>query len=230
MRIGGLDPFSLIDYPGKMAAVVFTQGCNFRCPYCYNPELVDPQRYGPLLDEQAVLSFLHQRCHELEAVVLGGGEPTLQEDLADFLRTVRGMGYATKLDTNGSRPDVLAGLLQEGLLDCVAMDVKAPLSRYAGYVQVPMDTQAISLSLDIVKGSGLDHELRTTVVKGDLDQADFQAMAQLVSGAKRYVLQRFQPGSALVDPTYDDRKAPDPAELRALAPLFHGCVTHFEVR
>jgi pyruvate formate lyase activating enzyme len=140
------------------------------------------------------------------------------------------MGYATKLDTNGSRPDVLAGLLQEGLLDCVAMDVKAPLSRYAGYVQVPMDTQAISLSLDIVKGSGLDHELRTTVVKGDLDQADFQAMAQLVSGAKRYVLQRFQTGSALVDPTYGDRKAPDPAELQALAPLFHGYVTYFEVR
>lgn len=230
MRIGGLDPFSLIDYPGRMAAVVFTQGCNFRCPYCYNPELVDPQRYGSLLDEQTVLAFLERRRGELEAVVLGGGEPTLQEDLADFLRTIRAMGHATKLDTNGSRPDVLAELLHENLLDAIAMDVKVPLARYAGYVHAPIDIQAIERSLDIVKGSGLDHELRTTVVSGDLDQGDFRALAQLVSGAKRYVLQRFQPGPALVDPVYGDRKAPDPIELQALAPLFQGHVTHFEVR
>ncbi len=230
MKIAGLEPFSLIDFPGKIAAVVFTQGCNFRCPYCYNPELVDPLRYGALLDEQAIFSFLNERRGELEAVVLGGGEPTLQNDLADFLRAVRRLGYATKLDTNGSQPDLLARLLQEGLLDYIAMDLKAPLARYASYVQAPGDTQAISRSLDMVKGSGIDHELRTTVVSGDLQQADFQALAQLALGARRYVLQRFQSRPALVDQTYTGRKAPSLADLQSLAPLFLEYVGSFEVR
>lgn len=130
MQIGGLQKFSLLDYPGKISAVVFTQGCNFRCPYCHNPELVDPARYQECLPEEEIFSFLETRRGKLEAVTVTGGEPTLQKSLAPFLRRIKDMGFLVKLDTNGSRPDVLEELLRQKLIDYIAMDIKAPLEKY----------------------------------------------------------------------------------------------------
>ncbi len=112
MKIGGLQKISLIDYPGRISAIVFTQGCNFRCPYCHNPELVDPAQYGPILPEEEVFSFLEKRRGKLDAVTVTGGEPTLQPDLDRFLQEIKGMGYLTKVDTNGSNPDVLERLIR----------------------------------------------------------------------------------------------------------------------
>ncbi|MEN6445142.1 MAG: anaerobic ribonucleoside-triphosphate reductase activating protein, partial [Candidatus Cloacimonas sp.] len=130
MKIGGLQKFSLLDYPGELSAIIFTQGCNFRCPYCHNPELVDPIRYSPLLNTERVLRFLYKRHKKLSAVVITGGEPTLQEDLIPFLKLIKAMRYKIKLDTNGSRPEVLQEIIEQNLVDYFAMDIKAPIELY----------------------------------------------------------------------------------------------------
>jgi len=153
MKIGGLQKISFIDYPGSIGAVVFVQGCNFRCPYCHNPELVDPERYGPLLNEGEVLAFLEKRRGKLDAVTLTGGEPTLQPDLVGFLRKVREMGYRIKLDTNGSQPEVLAALIREKLVDYLAMDIKGPREKYARIARVEVDLAAIGRSVELITES-----------------------------------------------------------------------------
>ncbi|OQX50761.1 MAG: anaerobic ribonucleoside-triphosphate reductase activating protein [Candidatus Cloacimonas sp. 4484_209] len=130
MKIGGFQKVSLIDYPGKICAIVFTRGCNFRCPYCHNPELVLPENYSPLIPEEEIFSFLEKRRGKLDAVEITGGEPTLQEDLTEFIRKIKEMGFLVKLDTNGSFPSVLEKVIYSGLVDYIAMDVKAPLEKY----------------------------------------------------------------------------------------------------
>jgi pyruvate formate lyase activating enzyme len=130
MKIGGLQKFSLLDYPGKISAVVFTQGCNFRCPYCHNPELVDPERFQECIPEDEIFAFLETRRGKLEAVTVTGGEPTIQNGLSSFVRRIKDMGFMVKLDTNGSRPEVLEELIRHKLIDYIAMDIKAPLEKY----------------------------------------------------------------------------------------------------
>ncbi len=201
MNIGGLQKVSLIDYPGKISAIIFTQGCNFRCPYCHNPQLVDPKLYRPCLFSKDILDFLAHRRGKLDAVTITGGEPTLQEDLIPLIQKIRKMGFAVKLDSNGSRPDVLAHLLKDKLLDFIALDIKAPLDKYSQVVKVQMDTGAIAQSVRLVIQSKIPQEFRTTVVKSMLTQKDILAIAKEVAGAKRYVLQRFQPAQTL-DPEF----------------------------
>lgn len=201
MNIGGLQKVSLIDYPGKISAIIFTQGCNFRCPYCHNPQLVDPKLYRPCLFSKDILDFLAHRRGKLDAVTITGGEPTLQEDLIPLIQKIRKMGFAVKLDSNGSRPDVLAHLLKDKLLDFIALDIKAPLDKYSQVVKVQMDTGAIAQSVRLVIQSKIPQEFRTTVVKSMLTQKDILAIAKEIAGAKRYVLQRFQPAQTL-DPEF----------------------------
>src|SRR5512137_1214434 len=143
MRIGGFQSFSLNEFPGRIAAVVFCQGCNFRCPYCHNPELVDPARYAPLWPEETVLRELEVRRGKLQGVVVTGGEPSLQEDLEVFVREVRGLGFAVKCDTNGSDPEALEGLLASGLVDHVGLDVKAPRLKYPAVVRADIPPETI---------------------------------------------------------------------------------------
>jgi pyruvate formate lyase activating enzyme len=183
MRIGGLQKFSLIDYPGRISAIVFTQGCNFRCPYCHNPELVDPVQYGPVLPEEEVISFLEKRRGKLDAVTMTGGEPTLQPDLDRFLQEIKKMGYLIKLDTNGSMPDTLERLIHAGLVDYLAMDVKGPLKKYGQIAGTEVQTRKIRKSIALIANSGIDHEFRTTVVRSQLDNEDLIACAaNLCSG------------------------------------------------
>ena len=134
MQIAGIEKSSLVDYPTKIAAVIFTLGCNFRCPYCHNPNLITAVSSSSLFDESAVLDFLKQRQGKLDAVVVSGGEPTLHKDLKEFFKKVKDLGFLTKLDTNGSNPDVLVDLVQSNLLDYIAMDIKAPLEKYSNVV------------------------------------------------------------------------------------------------
>ena len=201
MNIGGLQKVSLIDYPGKISAIIFTQGCNFRCPYCHNLGLVDPKLYKPCLFPKDILDFLAHRRGKLDAVTITGGEPTLQEDLIPLIQKIRKMGFAVKLDSNGSRPAVLDRLLKEKLLDFIALDIKAPLDKYSQVVKVQMDTGAIAQSVRLVIQSKIPQEFRTTVVKSMLTQKDILAIAKEIAGAKRYVLQRFQPAQTL-DPEF----------------------------
>ena len=196
MKIGGMQKVSLIDYPGRITAIVFTQGCNFRCPYCHNPELVDPAQYGPILSEEEVISFLEKRRGKLDAVTVTGGEPTLQPDLDRFLQTIKGMGYLTKIDTNGSNPDVLERLIRGRLVDYLAMDVKGPLKKYERIANVKVKTAKIRKSIELIMASGIEHEFRTTVVRSQLDNEDLIATAELLKKGL-YVLQSFVPAKSL---------------------------------
>lgn len=191
MKIAGLQKVSLMDYPGKISATVFTQGCNFRCPYCYNPELVDPDRYKECLPEEAIFSYLKKRRGKLEAVTITGGEPTIQNDLLSFAQSVRTMGYLVKLDTNGSKPEVLEELIRHKLLDYIAMDIKAPLAKYEAVTRVPVKGKTIRQSIELIKASGINYEFRTTIVKSQLEEADVLAIGALIKNASLYALQRY---------------------------------------
>ncbi len=190
MLIGGLLKFSLIDYPGKVAAVVFTQGCNYRCPFCHNPELVLPELFTEPLAVDEVLGFLEKRRGQLQGVVITGGEPTLHEGLKAFIRRVKAMGYLVKLDTNGSRPQVLRGILDENLVDLIAMDIKASPAGYARATGGRGVLEDVRASIDLIKRSGIDHIFRTTALKGFLTPEDLAAIVALLGPVRKYKLQR----------------------------------------
>lgn len=194
MNIGGYQPVSLCDFPGRVAAVVFTQGCNFRCPFCHNaallPMQVDP---GRLIPEQEILDRLRERRGRIEAVVVSGGEPTLQPDLPVFLRAVRRMELAVKLDTNGSRPEVLRALFGAGLLDFVAMDVKAPWAKYSVLAGVPVAVERIAESVRIIAGGSAPHEFRTTAAPRLLDEEDLAAIRAMIPPGSPHRIQAFRP-------------------------------------
>jgi len=198
MRIGGFTPFSLSDFPGRVAAVVFAQGCNFRCPFCHNGSLLpETPAGGALLPAGALLEGLARRRGQLDGVVVSGGEPTLQEGLPAFLDRLKGMGFATKLDTNGSRPGALAALLRERLVDYVAMDVKAPPALYGALCGVPVDWQTISECIDLIARSGLPHQFRTTVVPALLGSAELARLRAQVPPGSPHVWQLFRPERVL---------------------------------
>jgi len=194
MNIGGYQPVSLCDFEGHVAAVVFTQGCNFRCPFCHNAALlpIQPER-GWLIPDQDVLDRLRLRRARIDAVVVSGGEPTLQPDLPDFLRAVSILGFAVKLDTNGSRPDVLTALFGDRLLDYVAMDIKAPWSKYESLAGVPMARDRIAESMRIIASSGVPHEFRTTVPPGLLAAGDLAAIRAMIPPGSRHKIQEYRP-------------------------------------
>ena len=193
MQIHGFQKLTLLDYPEHIAATVFTGGCNFRCPFCQNGDLVVNPGEQPLISEEEVLAVLKKRQGVLQGVCITGGEPTLQADLKDFIGKVKELGYLVKLDTNGYRPGVLAGLLGENLLDYVAMDVKASLANYGRVTGCPaMDVEKIRESIALLKGCGIPYEFRTTVVKGLHTLEEFEEIGQLLAGARAYYLQVFQ--------------------------------------
>jgi len=198
VQIGGLNSFSLSDFPGHVAAVVFTQGCNFRCPYCHNGSLIsrDPPA-SALIPLEEVFLFLEKRRGQLNGVVVSGGEPTLQLDISHFFYRVRSMGYQIKLDTNGSRPEALAKLLLEGLVDFIAMDIKAPFELYDRLTGVRAPKKQLEESIALITRSGIDHEFRTTVVEPLLSERDLQAIQEMVPHRSRHRLQEFQYENAL---------------------------------
>ncbi|MFY9399606.1 MAG: anaerobic ribonucleoside-triphosphate reductase activating protein [Desulfomonilia bacterium] len=216
MKIGYLQKTSLIEYPGRISAVVFTQGCNLRCPYCHNPELVDPKRFGPLLEVGEVLSYLKARKGKIDALSITGGEPCLQPGLIPFMKEVRGLGFLVKLDTNGTLPGVVSRAIGEDAVDFVAMDVKAPLSRYPEVAGCALDPGAIAESIRVIRDSSIDCEFRTTLVEGLLDRNDLLEIGRLVQGAPRYVLQRFA-ASKHLDESYSKARPLPETEINAIA-------------
>ena len=199
MRILGLQKLSLVDFPGKVAATVFTGGCDLRCPFCHNAPLVLPGRGTSALDAGGVLDFLASRRGLLDGVVLSGGEPLLQPDAADFLAEVKAMGFAVKLDTNGCHPDALADILDRRLADYVAMDIKNSLEKYPWTVGVPgFDTAPVERSARLLMEGPADYEFRTTLVRPFHEAGDMETIGRWLRGARRYYLQAFVDSGDLV--------------------------------
>ena len=197
MRIGGIVPLSLVDYPGRPALSIFTSGCNLRCPFCHNSELVDGiEETNP----ERVLALLKKRAGKLVAVCISGGEPTVQDDLEVFIGRIKSLGYSVKLDTNGSRPQVLRRLLEEDLLDYVALDIKSSPQGYRAATGGRLAFETVAEAVAIVKSSGVSYELRTTAVPGLVNLEDLAIIAQSLKPIERYVLQQFRPAKTL-DPS-----------------------------
>ena len=200
MLISGIQTLTLLAYPEKVGAIIFTAGCNMRCGYCHNPELVLPEKIKAQRDfipDKNVLSFLKTRVGFLEGVVISGGEPTLQPDLLHFMRQVKALGFLIKLDTNGTNPTLLRQALAEKLLDYIAMDIKAAPARYDDLTAVKNNFEAITLSRNLIMNSGLDYEFRTTFIKGYHQEKDVLAIARFCKEARHYSLQNFRPGKTL---------------------------------
>lgn len=206
MRIGGYQKLTLIDYPGKIATTVFTVGCSFRCPFCHNPELVLSTQFpAPNNMEEEFFAFLEKRRGKLEGICITGGEPTIQPDIIDFIKKIKAMGFLVKLDSNGTRPDVLRKVIREKLVDFIAMDIKNSPKKYSKTTGTLVDIERIKLSVEMIMNSGIDYEFRTTVVPGFHTEKDFEEIAKWIKGAKAYYLQEFR-DLKIIDPKLKDRK------------------------
>lgn len=231
MLIGGFEKSTLIDYPGKIAATVFVCGCDFRCPFCHNPELVDPERIKrqPKIEEEDFFRFLKSRRGLLDGVCVTGGEPTGQPDLIDFVRKIKKQGFLVKLDTNGSRPEVLKELFQKKLLDFVAMDIKNIKEKYSQTVGAEAKIEKIERSIALIRNSDRDYEFRTTVVPDLIDCQEIEGIGQWLSGARIFVLQQFRANKAL-DPFYQKIRGYTGQEMEELAKIARPYFGRVEIR
>ncbi len=196
MIIAGLQKTTLIDFPGKLACTVFLAGCNFRCPWCYSSELVLPEKIikHPRIDEKEFFDFLRERKGLLEGVVVCGGEPTINKDLPQFIEKTKNLGFAVKLDTNGSNPKMLKDLITQKLIDYTAMDIKVSKEKYVGFFGKCIDVKDIDESVKILKQNSKISEFRTTVVPGVHEKEDFLEIAKWIGGPEvKYYLQGFRP-------------------------------------
>ena len=191
MKLYGLQKMTLLDFPGHVACTVFLNGCDLRCPFCHNFELVDGTA-KPIMDEEEFLVFLAKRKGLLDGVAFTGGEPCLHSGLPSLMRRIREMGFAVKLDTNGCHPDMLEAILKEGLIDYAAMDIKNSPEKYAVTCGLEsMDLAPIRRSISLLQNSGIDFEFRTTVIEQFHQAEDFEAIGKMIQGAKKYFLQAF---------------------------------------
>lgn len=191
MKIAGIQPLSLLDYPGKPCSIIFTQGCIFRCSYCHNPELI-PLDATPLRDTSEVLSFLDTRKGIIDAVCITGGEPTIQRDILSFVTTLKQLGFSVKLDTNGVRPDVIEQVIAGSLVDFFAMDLKAPWNKYQNVIRTgtSQTVEACKKTFALIQDSGIAHEFRTTILPGMHTRDDFFEMAEYVRPGEQYAIQQ----------------------------------------
>jgi pyruvate formate lyase activating enzyme len=232
MLIGGLQKNSLIDFPGRISCVLFLSGCNFHCPYCHNPELACrvPAAEPPCTPDQ-FYAFLAARRSLLDGVVISGGEPTLQADLPSVCAAVKNLGFPIKLDTNGSRPHVLRHLVSEGLVDYVAMDIKTDPRHYAPVFQSEDGKEALQESIRIIIDSAPAYEFRTTCARPIIDETVIGAIARLIAGADRYVLQSFQ-NQRLLSPSFFQLTEPafTNAQMHRMKTVAQRWVKHCSVR
>lgn len=235
MIIGGLQKFSILDYPEKLSAIVFTKGCNFRCHFCYNPELVlldetnktnqilKNKKGLPDITEEAFFAFLKSRVNKLDAVVITGGEPTLHSDLPDFVKKIKELGFLVKLDTNGTSPEMVEKLLKKKLIDYIAMDIKASREKYDQVTGVKNDIKKIKKSIKVTKKSGLPYEFRSTLVPDLMNKHDIKNMGELIEGAEKWFLQSFKSDVDMIDNKLKNKAAytgSDLEEMRKLGERF----------
>jgi len=218
LPIKGIEKLSVIDFPGKTCCIVFLADCNFRCPYCHNPDLIRNPQNMPDITEKEVLDFIESRKKWVDGVCITGGEPCLHKELPSFIRSVKERGFIVKLDTNGSRPEMVKSLIDEGLLDYIAMDVKAPPERYPDVAGVKVDIEKIRETVDIIMKSGVEYEFRTTLVPRLFGRDDMEKIGRWLNGAKRFFLQNFKSGNTL-DESFKNESSFSEEELKELADI-----------
>jgi len=197
MKIAAIQKTSLIDFPGEISAVLFTQGCNFRCPYCHNPELVNSKLFTQSKKVDEIMMFLKSRIGLLDGVVITGGEPTIHADLPELMKQIKELGYKIKLDTNGTNPTMLRRVIDQDLVDYIAMDYKAPLNKYDDVVRANVNLHDILESMEVIKCSGKRYEFRTTVVEQLLSPIDVEIIKAEIDSGEKYCIQKFNPTKTL---------------------------------
>lgn len=246
MRIGGLEKLSLIDYPGELSAVVFTIGCTFRCPFCYNPMLVlsnssdrsgntsprgEELEQGPtLFEEGGLFLFLEGRRGKLDAVVISGGEPTIHQDLPEFIKKIKNLEFKAKLDSNGTNPEMLKNILAENLVDYLAMDLKAAPTDYERATGVKFPFEKIEQSVKLIMESGVPYEFRTTCVPGFINKNSIEEMGKSIAGADKWYLQNFKSDTTLIDKSLYGKSGFTEKEMKEFAEIGRKYVKKCEIR
>jgi pyruvate formate lyase activating enzyme len=230
MLISGFQKSTLLDYPGKVACILFTYGCNLRCEYCHNPELVIfPCQKKNIVQEEEVFSFLESRKALLDAVVITGGEPTLQKDLIPFIKKIKNMGYLVKLDTNGTNSKIVEDILNLDIVDYWAMDIKYEKELYIQNLTENINYEEIKRSIWLIMERGKDYEFRTTYVKGIHTTESANGIGELIEGAKRYYIQNFRPGKT-INPSLNRSNSFTPKELKEIKKEISNYVKNVEIR
>ncbi len=229
VSIKGFQKVSVIDYPGIMASVLFLSDCNFRCPFCHNPDLILNRDRIPDIPVEEILEYLTAKREWIDGVCITGGEPTLHKGLPDLCRTLKGMGMKVKLDTNGTNPEMVSMLIKEGLVDFLAMDIKGPLQKYDKISGVRVNKEDIKRSAELIRSSGLEYEFRTTVVPGMLEEEDISEIGKWLEGSKTYVVQQFRPMITL-DPAYGKVAPYSGPRMKALGDIASKYFGKVEVR
>ena len=228
MEIKGFQKITLLDFPGKVACTIFTPGCNFRCPFCHNASLVMRSDEGDSFSEEEIFRYLQKRKGILDGVAVTGGEPMLMKDLPAFLGRVHELGFATKVDTNGSFPDKLRQVIEDGLVDYVAMDIKNSKEKYPATIGVPaVDMAKICESVELLKQNRIPYEFRTTVVKGFHEPEDFTKIGEWISGTPHYYLQAFKDSGDVLGEGCDSFS---PDEMEAFAAIVRPYVGEVALR
>jgi pyruvate formate lyase activating enzyme len=227
MLIAGFEKNTLLDYPGKVASIVFTYGCNLRCGYCHNPELViEPCIKEVLISEEYILNYLKKRKGLIDALVITGGEPTLHKDLIPFIKKIKNLGILVKLDTNGTFPDKVTSILKEDIVDYWAMDVKYPIEYYEDH---NMNVKNINKSIKLLMNYAKDYEFRTTYVKGLHEIEDAKSIGKLIKGCKNYYIQNFRKGKT-IDPKLNNSNSFTDKELLEIKKIISKYVKNVKIR
>lgn len=229
VEIKGLQKTSLIDYPGRVCCVIFFGGCDFHCPFCHNTELVLNPEKLPAIPEEEFLGFLTKRKKWLDGVVLGGGEPCIQQGLPGFIRKIKNLGFLVKLDTNGSKPEMLERLLKEKLLDYVAMDIKASLEKYDQAAGVKVNKNTVQRSIDLIRNSGVEYEFRITVLPRLHSKQDLFSIGKWLRGSRRFFIQQFRNEKTL-NPEFQKEDVFKPEELNEFKDMLKPYFKEVEVR
>ncbi len=232
MHIGGFQKNSLIDFPGNIACVVFTSGCNFICPYCHNPDLAAGPKEAGSLYNTTIFSFLEKRKGQLTGVAITGGEPTLQPDLLEFCQQVQSMGYKIKLDSNGTRPHILENLLDKQLIDYLAMDIKTSLANYPLVIRGNFDVDKIRESIELIQKKAPAYEFRTTCARPFITKEIMADIAVMIKGAQRYVLQKCSQNVQVLDPGFlkEAHHFFSPEEMQELQAIVQGAAKTIAMR
>jgi pyruvate formate lyase activating enzyme len=229
MMIKGFQKLSLIEYPGKISAIVFLGKCDFSCHFCYNIDLVKNYEKLPDIPEKEVLDFLSTRKGLLDGIAITGGEPTLHKELPEFIKKIKDLGFLVMLETNGSNPKMLKELIEKKLVDYIAMDIKAPLEKYDEVAGVKVNNKDIQDSVDFIRNSGIDYEFRTTVIPKHFKEEDALAIGKWLKGSKRFFLQQFRPDKTLNE-DYKKIEQYPPEKLKEFAEMIKSFFGSVKVR